>query len=78
MFIGAHRSGEWRHRCPTGHTGYGRDCAVALGNGFAVLCGSDADMVAVVNEIAPEHLELIGERAERLAPLMALWRPLHR
>ena len=42
----------------------------ALSNGFAVLCGSDGDMVSVVNEIAPEHLELIGERAERLAPLM--------
>jgi len=40
----------------------------ALNNGYAVLCDTDADMVGVVNIIAPEHLELMGDNVERLAP----------
>ena len=40
----------------------------ALDNGMAVLCTSDEDIITVVNTVAPEHLELIGPRAEALAP----------
>ena len=35
---------------------------------MAVLCTSDEDIITVVNTVAPEHLELIGPRAEALAP----------
>ena len=39
----------------------------ALANGGAFLCESDDEVIRVVNTIAPEHLELIGPKAERLS-----------
>lgn len=38
----------------------------SLGNGFAVVCGA-ASAVLLANTLAPEHLELVGSRAEALA-----------
>ena len=38
----------------------------SLANGFAVVLGDDAAAVALADALAPEHLELQGERAEAL------------
>jgi histidinol dehydrogenase len=40
----------------------------SLANGFAVEVADDKEAVALADALAPEHLELLGPRAEALAP----------
>ncbi len=49
-----------------------RDTAArALSNGFAVLVDSDAQALELSERLAPEHLQLVGARAEALGPRLA-------
>ncbi len=40
---------------------------VAVANGFACICTSDDEMVAVSDRVAPEHLEILTANADELA-----------
>jgi histidinol dehydrogenase len=40
---------------------------VAVANGFACICESDDEMVAVSDRVAPEHLEILTANADELA-----------
>ena len=44
--------------------------ATLAGGGFAVICRDPAQLMAVSNEIAPEHLELLGPDADELLGLV--------